>query len=563
MRHTGTSVPDHIDSKIAPSVRVEVSDFGPIASGTVELRPLSVFVGPSNSGKTYLAVLLYALSESLGGFPRCPGFRSFRGLTSAIRKSGDGTNEEWTRLADKLTTDTRSIRFDDLPAQIRTRARAKLQEVITDTGDLSLELNRCFDTDRVSALVRRQADVANDARISVSASDGEQRLWRFELAIPNEEATRQDILQSVPHAQDSTGSNSALKFRAKVEDIDLMLPKCGTSEGDIFSFIRNQMWTASEEHIRDCVCEFIEHILMYNNAGSNAHYLPAARSGIMQSQRVIASSLFLRATRAGVKRLPELPTFSGIMADFMEKLVLDDGQGKRQTPRSWRNDYARLRLPAPGDPRREDVAGIADQLERTLLDGSIQTWGESSKSYPDFVYAPNQANLRLRLSQSSSMVSEVAPIILFLREIVAPRDMVIIEEPESHLHPAVQTQMALALAKLARTGVRVIVTTHSDWLLKQIGNIIRQGEVGTVPGSADDSEFESCSLSKEDVGVWLFEKDRPTSGSTIKEIRYDRIDGIRPTEFARVDEELYNRSADLQNILEHREKGGLSNSRWI
>ena len=44
-----------------PDVRVRVQDFGPIAEAAIDLRPLTVFVGPSNTGKTYLATLVYAL----------------------------------------------------------------------------------------------------------------------------------------------------------------------------------------------------------------------------------------------------------------------------------------------------------------------------------------------------------------------------------------------------------------------------------------------------------------------------------------------------------------------
>ena len=40
-----------------PEVRVSVQDFGPIAEAPIDLRPLTVFVGPSNTGKTYLATL--------------------------------------------------------------------------------------------------------------------------------------------------------------------------------------------------------------------------------------------------------------------------------------------------------------------------------------------------------------------------------------------------------------------------------------------------------------------------------------------------------------------------
>ena len=61
-----------------PDVRISTTNFGPIASATVDLRPLTVFVGPSNIGKTYFAVLIYALHRVLGGFPRLPRMRRHR-----------------------------------------------------------------------------------------------------------------------------------------------------------------------------------------------------------------------------------------------------------------------------------------------------------------------------------------------------------------------------------------------------------------------------------------------------------------------------------------------------
>ena len=41
--------------------RLGVRDFGSIERADVEFRPLTVFVGPSNTGKSYLATLSYAL----------------------------------------------------------------------------------------------------------------------------------------------------------------------------------------------------------------------------------------------------------------------------------------------------------------------------------------------------------------------------------------------------------------------------------------------------------------------------------------------------------------------
>lgn len=54
------------------SIRIEARNFGPIANGVVDLRPLTVFVGPSNTGKTYMSILVYALHKSVGGFLPLP-----------------------------------------------------------------------------------------------------------------------------------------------------------------------------------------------------------------------------------------------------------------------------------------------------------------------------------------------------------------------------------------------------------------------------------------------------------------------------------------------------------
>ena len=51
-----------------PNVEIAVKNFGPIAEANIDLRPLTVFVGPSNTGKTYFATLVYALHGMFKGF---------------------------------------------------------------------------------------------------------------------------------------------------------------------------------------------------------------------------------------------------------------------------------------------------------------------------------------------------------------------------------------------------------------------------------------------------------------------------------------------------------------
>jgi ABC-type multidrug transport system ATPase subunit len=148
----------------------------------------------------------------------------------------------------------------------------------------------------------------------------------------------------------------------------------------------------------------------------------------------------------------------------------------------------------------------------------------------------------MRLTRSSSMVSELAPLVLFIRGLIRPGDTLIIEEPEAHLHPAAQTEMAATLARLVRAGVKVLVTTHSDFMLQEIGNLMRVGmlkEKGALKKETDDW------LSPEEVGAWHFQKDQP-----VKEIRFDHTVGIEPEDYEDVTESLYNRWAGLQNRIE-------------
>lgn len=74
-------------------------------------------------------------------------------------------------------------------------------------------------------------------------------------------------------------------------------------------------------------------------------------------------------------------------------------------------------------------------------------------------------------------VSQVIPVVvaaLFAK----PGHIVIIEEPESHLHPLAQAKLAELLAKIsAERGVQFIVETHSEHLFRRLQTLIARQEV--------------------------------------------------------------------------------------
>ena len=94
---------------------------------------------------------------------------------------------------------------------------------------------------------------------------------------------------------------------------------------------------------------------------------------------------------------------------------------------------------------------MALDLEHTVLKGAIQV-EDTGSSYPRFDFEPRGWSDPLPLMRASSMVSELAPVVLYLRHLVQPGDVLIIEEPESHLHPAMQVEFTRQLAGLVRLG---------------------------------------------------------------------------------------------------------------
>lgn len=473
------------------NVEISVKNFGPIADATIELCPLTVFVGPSNTGKTYFSTLIYALHGIFNGFSRLP---------DRSRQIGDfdffsvlhWDNTDRRAILKKFNTLDRSFKFSDLPQA----TRVILQSEIQDIESLKAELKRCFDLNSITEMIRLKDGQRDEMNISLKVSEESQSLWNFNL----------DASESY-------------------------LTQYGTFNRNLVLCPKELLESKGKFYMDDLYSQFFIKLSKYT--GDRA-YLPAARSGIMQSHRVIASSLVKHATRGGLTPL-EIPTFSGIVADFMQRLILYE---------EFEGIYKEL---------NKEMVRLAETIESNVLAGQI-LMKPSASGYPEFLYSPTDMGEEVRLTRAASMVSELAPVVLFLRGGIRSSDMLIIEEPEAHLHPGAQTEIALTLAGLVRAGVRVVVTTHSDWLLKEIANLIRIGDLKRK-GVPQVKKMESIHwLLPEEVGTWWFQKD-----GMVKEIPFDPTEGIEPKDYEDVAYKLYDRSVNLQDLLE-KVNGG--NSEW-
>ncbi|MBC7569291.1 MAG: DUF3696 domain-containing protein [Spirosoma sp.] len=99
----------------------------------------------------------------------------------------------------------------------------------------------------------------------------------------------------------------------------------------------------------------------------------------------------------------------------------------------------------------------------------------------------------------------VLPIIVAVLA-ARPGDLLLIENPESHLHPQGQAQLGSLLACAAADGVQLIVETHSDHLLNGVRVAVKEKQI-----------------SPEQVSVYYFERD-PDANEHVTEIVQPTID---------------------------------------
>jgi len=75
--------------------------------------------------------------------------------------------------------------------------------------------------------------------------------------------------------------------------------------------------------------------------------------------------------------------------------------------------------------------------------------------------------LPLTMDESSSAVRSLLIVGLYLRHIARPGDLLMIDEPELYLHPRNQRRLARLFARLVNLGIKVFVSTHSDYIVKE------------------------------------------------------------------------------------------------
>ena len=87
-------------------------------------------------------------------------------------------------------------------------------------------------------------------------------------------------------------------------------------------------------------------------------------------------------------------------------------------------------------------------------------------------YTPKGARVRLPMVESSSAVRSLLDIGFYLHHKVRKGSLLMVDEPELNLHPENQRRIARLFARLVNLGIKVFITTHSDYIVKELNTLI-------------------------------------------------------------------------------------------
>ncbi|VVB96828.1 AAA ATPase domain protein [uncultured archaeon] len=506
---------------------IKANDFGPLNHLDIDIKPLTIFIGPNNSGKSYTAMLIYSIlkaNQNFLGYIVSPFYRSYRVPTRAMLHYN---------------------RFIQMRLQEGTEDFYKVE-----TGKLENKIiSEWMDT------VSKEIEDKKKDIIEFSAFPNDLKKLFYEILIGDFKDRFEKIISttfaSTLKELERFGSKKAINFyfKSKMLSYSFRLYKgelflesffCDDIEKLIFVIERGEKNNISTKKNKIFICvkdgkidkkNLLNNILgilfekwgkAMNNflEATDINYLPAARSGLLQGHKVLAASFVEMASMAGIKPM-NIPALSGVVSDFIVKLF----------------QYEMRR-------RQGDFDDIATFIEKEMINGSIRV-DYDKHSYPEISYVVS--NSRIPLHKTSSMVSEIAPFVLYLRHIIQKNSFLIIEEPEAHLHPDIQRIFARVIARLVRKGVKVIITTHSDILLQQLNNQIFMSNLNENDLIESGYSREDCLVSSE-VGAYLFRYSDKIDGAVSEKIEIDE-NGISDEEFAIIIDKLYNQTANLRQKI--------------
>ncbi len=406
-------------------MKITISNLGPIREkAEIDLKPLTVLIGPNNSGKSWLA---YALGGILGN----PGFAAYMNayvkeevqerytnLENAIKQLLDEGNTAIDLL--QFVEDNGELYFNNVARFAKTWMQGFMGTGKVNFENLELYLNL---TEIKELLSKRVLSISLESKLSVGSGKHKPLLTALK------EADKREIYIY----------SSIESVMLDEEKMPLKLP-----EHAIREFVFNGIFRSIHQALYTYIQFFPTERAFF------ATFPPT------KMERLITKNEMAQELSRVEQKAKALPWFIGHFVETLQTLFESSLEDRKQEAINVHaiDNYIRL----------------AQILEQQVLNGVVDFSTVDPDPRREILFTT--AGEVLDMPAASSMVRELAPLVLYLRYGADPGELLIIDEPEMNLHPEAQVKLIELLAMLVNAGLHVLITTHSPYIVDHLANLI-------------------------------------------------------------------------------------------
>jgi hypothetical protein len=454
---------------------VNINNLGPIKKETsIEVKPLTVFVGPNNAGKTWTAYTLSALfgSRSWSEYVKSYLSNETRGiypsLDNAIIQLLDFGSAK-INLID-FYNEFGEYYFNDLGLLEKEWIQDFLGSSNANFKDMEISVNLKESNDQI---VQNITSYGMKASFFIS-KDGKALLNLLK------EKNNPDISFYTSNSDISDNSSEDVDFKKRV-------PK-----------------SAIEDIIISNVFRIISRSVYFN-----IYFFPSERIAFTD-----LIQLFMRPSKIENMRSNKMENDSEIGTNIDEErnvsLIISDpiyGLISLLGRTMHEGSYSKRQREIKENRNVETYLQLAEILQKEILQGNVDYSDPEPNPARELLFRPlDPKGMSVDIPVASSMVKELSPLVLYLRYLADKRNLLVIDEPEMNLHPEAQAKLIEFIVMLVNSGIHVIITTHSPYIVDHLINLMKAASLENLETIKDKFYLKNSKafISKDNVSVYLF-----------------------------------------------------------
>ncbi len=489
-------------------IKVKVKNFGAIEDGEFEIKPLTIFMGDNNSGKSSIAKLIYSIiihiainksfTTSIDDYKNTDSFKKINNFINNIKKDNQSSKYITNFNYDDKTS---KLFFTNFNKGIKEMIKKIIEVYFENIKNSDVILNIDFNFFAIGINIKNSnIDIKIDNRLS-----------KFFII-------DKIIVEFV--SDNNIGIYSGYSSTRVIDDNKIILKIYAT----------NAEFHGLYSNILDFINQtYKEQILSF----SNIDYFPASKTGLVSNYNKILGNVFHYLYISGINTKRILKKDNYFNQDFINTLDI------------LKNEFI-------GEEKKERLI-LFDYLKKQF-EGRIIVDSDKKLFYQlDY----NNKKLNIPIDETSSKISELTPIYLYLKKLIkdnTENNLLILEEPEAHLNPKMQRIMARLLVMMANEGITLIITTHSDYILDEINILLKLKHIQQIDENRfnnfiknDDEYEELMALDRENINVYRFIKDNPLT-TIIEKVKVTK-NKIDEKEFIETTENLYKKNCEVIELL--------------